>query len=1144
MGCQDNYLPLPAGWEISPQDSDAIAVTAAHPWGTHLLVYADGGQRYTLNEDYSSPGQAREWYCCSDGPTALGASSDGTQFKVNACARHILLRAPPSTCTGMDASDSDTLSTALDNLKVAVFDLNSTVDYLSQQVAQLSKQNDFSQVATPYITCNIRMSWQQIGQNLKLQKESKTMKPDLVTGGLGRLMIPDLFEVWICSRHDLCAPGGDDFMCYVFDEKRSIFVPWGKNSELHLVKGGPFLGLHESTAAVALAEVRMLREEVKRLKGMTISGGTLPLSASHVRKITSQQNISSILWRETAAVHFLPGPHNAVTAKDVCHRIQSEYRCRSLGVCRWVVDWQLGYEWCPSIPADARNSVGCSLRGVCSAVEKNQRVAVNAEDVCKSISLGYECNSVGCCRWGPSSFEPGKWACSSAVGKQPCVAHVGTRTISFSSALALDKGASTCFVSKLAPSSFRFTAVETKYVGPGKNELVLSATSPDFCLGNMIRVSNLQRVGNRFQISDFGGSPYIVEPLSAAAPKGLGAGYQPVAISLSNGRGGLFYNFHAGQNFDHEYTGKWIVLWDGAAGFRRISAEPLLTGLPGPFGPWLQIFGRVLVGTAHSGDFVWFAGGLEVSGDGPQGNVIRYNEISPESMSFSSNKRLPSLRSLTGIRILNVNSGAWQSGALNSARFGVAGAGTGRFIVFAGGAQLGLADGTPVAELTWNVNIESCVKQCVPRFGGFIDGRCADFMCCGSYFSPSSQNCQGTICAFKDCKASPLEKTVINSNVVEVFDTGHLLDLTATIMSSHQTTLSEPRRFAAGAALSSLGLVLFAGGVTSTVDMLPQGGWQPSQTSSVVDMFRITDTGAVTRSTYSINAGRMVAGSSGNLIVLLRHHENAVFDNRGYIYDGSSWAFTNHPGQCGVPESTAVTTRDNGALLVIFLSACEPEALLFDTSSRSWQTQQLTHSAGPSRVVATSSVTMLFAGQMKTVTNVTNASSAANSSTLVYVETHAGFSYETHASYGTSPANNCGTISVPIACPMPPPPSGTNGMCGWDGLGPWRSAGCFESSATYVLPPGFIKASVEISSLAHPAQTILRNVALPAHLPEVDVTLSLPDIANTSHLKTDTWEMWCDASVEGQSSAIREVERDGEVCITPHDERDDEFILY
>jgi hypothetical protein len=100
VGCQDTYLPIPACWEISPQDSGDIAVTAAHPWGTHLLVYADVEQSYTLNDDNNdSAGEARTWYCCSDGPTALGTSSDGTTYKVNACIRRILIRAPPSTCT-------------------------------------------------------------------------------------------------------------------------------------------------------------------------------------------------------------------------------------------------------------------------------------------------------------------------------------------------------------------------------------------------------------------------------------------------------------------------------------------------------------------------------------------------------------------------------------------------------------------------------------------------------------------------------------------------------------------------------------------------------------------------------------------------------------------------------------------------------------------------------------------------------------------------------------------------------------------------------------------------------------------------------------------------------------------------------------
>ena len=108
VGCQDDFLALPDGWEIAPQDESAIAVTAAWPWGTHLLVYSDGGQRYTNNEDYDSPGGTRTWYCCSDGETALGTSSDGTRYKVNACARRILLRALEGTCTEGDDDEPGT----------------------------------------------------------------------------------------------------------------------------------------------------------------------------------------------------------------------------------------------------------------------------------------------------------------------------------------------------------------------------------------------------------------------------------------------------------------------------------------------------------------------------------------------------------------------------------------------------------------------------------------------------------------------------------------------------------------------------------------------------------------------------------------------------------------------------------------------------------------------------------------------------------------------------------------------------------------------------------------------------------------------------------------------------------------------------
>ena len=38
----DNYLPLPAGWVLAPNDATSIAVVAAHGWSTNCPVLADG----------------------------------------------------------------------------------------------------------------------------------------------------------------------------------------------------------------------------------------------------------------------------------------------------------------------------------------------------------------------------------------------------------------------------------------------------------------------------------------------------------------------------------------------------------------------------------------------------------------------------------------------------------------------------------------------------------------------------------------------------------------------------------------------------------------------------------------------------------------------------------------------------------------------------------------------------------------------------------------------------------------------------------------------------------------------------------------------------------------------------------------------
>ena len=41
-GGNDNYLPLPAGGVLAPNDATSIAVVAAHGWSTNCVVLADG----------------------------------------------------------------------------------------------------------------------------------------------------------------------------------------------------------------------------------------------------------------------------------------------------------------------------------------------------------------------------------------------------------------------------------------------------------------------------------------------------------------------------------------------------------------------------------------------------------------------------------------------------------------------------------------------------------------------------------------------------------------------------------------------------------------------------------------------------------------------------------------------------------------------------------------------------------------------------------------------------------------------------------------------------------------------------------------------------------------------------------------------
>ena len=55
------------------------------------------------------------------------------------------------------------------------------------------------------------------------------MKPDaqfsifVGTQGLGKLLVANKYEVWLCIEDDMCATAQDSF-CFVFDEETQQFV--------------------------------------------------------------------------------------------------------------------------------------------------------------------------------------------------------------------------------------------------------------------------------------------------------------------------------------------------------------------------------------------------------------------------------------------------------------------------------------------------------------------------------------------------------------------------------------------------------------------------------------------------------------------------------------------------------------------------------------------------------------------------------------------------------------------------------------------------------------------------------------------------------------------------------------------------------
>ena len=77
--------------------------------------------------------------------------------------------------------------------------------------------------------CVFEKTWTQ------LYRGTHGLQSGYRTGALGKLMTVTEYEVWVCVREHSCVQDEDDMVCFTYNEKLNVFVPWGFNSVVRAV---------------------------------------------------------------------------------------------------------------------------------------------------------------------------------------------------------------------------------------------------------------------------------------------------------------------------------------------------------------------------------------------------------------------------------------------------------------------------------------------------------------------------------------------------------------------------------------------------------------------------------------------------------------------------------------------------------------------------------------------------------------------------------------------------------------------------------------------------------------------------------------------------------------------------------------------
>jgi len=147
-----------------------------------------------------------------------------TELVKRACITHVLHYRNACTTCPIDGQWSPTRSVSIDDCMVIPAPVVSEVRVCPKMPVHHFNEPRFQRCQTPW-------TWETL---LEGYKERRIIYK---TGDLGRVSVPGTFESWACMYGDPCATDLiDGYFCYVYNEKKDLFVPWGPNTVLRLIQ--------------------------------------------------------------------------------------------------------------------------------------------------------------------------------------------------------------------------------------------------------------------------------------------------------------------------------------------------------------------------------------------------------------------------------------------------------------------------------------------------------------------------------------------------------------------------------------------------------------------------------------------------------------------------------------------------------------------------------------------------------------------------------------------------------------------------------------------------------------------------------------------------------------------------------------------